>query len=374
MARMGLKVYVARGVRPFTGGHATIGNVNIYNMKYDIPSSASIFLKNFSYFPLNSIFRPKFAFLPLYGSHIAKLAKKHEVDVIHANFAFDGFAALLAKNVTKKPLVVSVWGYGVQSDPRTGYGMLSQQHTRTMVVRALNGADAITVTADSHYKTVRMLIGEDKMDKVFFIPMGLDVNRFSPFVDRNKVRKKYGIKPYETVILFARHLRPIYGTSYLIKAAAKVIQKHPETIFLIVGDGPLRHDLEELARQMGVDRNVSFVGYIPRTEMPCYHAASDIFVDPCIFGQGYAAVEALLSGKPVIAFKAGQIRIMNEVDGYLVQPGDVEDLANKMIWLLENPKLRKEMGIKGRKRAVKQHDMENRVRNLMRVYNHVLYA
>jgi len=108
--------------------------------------------------------------------------------------------------------------------------------------------------------------------------------------------------------------------------------------------------------------------------MPCYHAASDIFVDPCIFGQGYAALEALLSGKPVIAFKVGQIRIMDEVEGYLVQPGDVEDLANKMMWLLENPKLRKKMGIKGRKRAVKQHDMENQVRNLMRVFNHVLYA
>mgnify|MGYP002396626567 CR=1 FL=1 len=133
-------------------------------------------------------------------------------------------------------------------------------------------------------------------------------------------------------------------------------------------------ELEELARRIGVDTNMVFVGYVPKTEMPYYHAASDIFADPCIYGQGYASMEALSCGKPTIGFKIGQIRVVDKVDSYLVETGDVEELANKLIWLIENPKLRKEMGTKGRKRMVEQHDFENRIDKLIELYNHLLRA
>ena len=374
MAKMGLEVYVARAAEPYGGGYVTLGGVNVYNMKYDRRPAIIFGLKNLFQFPFSRLFRLRgLGFLVAYGLHIAKLAKKHEIDVIHAHFATpSGFAALLAKNVTKKPLVISVWGADVQSDPKSGYGSLQLKYARDMVVRALNGADAITVGAAYHDKAIRDLIGEDKANKIFFIQPGLDINRFSPSVNGNKVRKKYKIKTHQTVILFARHLVPIYRPEYLIRAATKVIRKHPGTIFLILGGGPLRNELQELARRMGVNRNIIFIGYVPKTEMPFYHAASDIFVDPCIFGQGYASLEALSCGKPVIGFKIGQIRVIDGVDGFLVKPGNIEDLADKMIWLIENPKLRKEMGMKGRKRVVEEQDFEKRVNTLIKLYNRLL--
>lgn len=373
LAKRGIEVHVAsyRSERD-----ASVDGVFVHKVKKVDLAIIPFGIRNLTNFPVSSFSHPnEVRILSTYGKEIAKIAKNYDVDLIHAHFSYpDGFAALLAKAIVRKILIISVWGYDVQSDPKTGYGSLSRKYTRDMVVKALNGADAITVGAESHYEAVKNLIGKNKANKIFFIHPSLDTDLFSPSVNGSEIRKKYNIKAHQPVVLFARHLKPVYGAEYLIRAAARVISKHSKTIFLIIGDGPLKTELQELARRIGMDRNMVFIGYVPKTEMPYYHAASDIFVDPCIYGQGYASMEALSCGKPVIGFKTGQIRVIHKVDSYLVETGDIEKLANKMIWLIENPKLRKEMGTKGRKRMVEQHGFENRIDRLIELYNHLLRA
>ena len=338
------------------------------------PVAISFGIKNVLKFPVSSFFHLKtIGILSTYAEKIVKIARKHRVNIIHAHFAcIDGFSALLAKGVTKKPLVISVWGEDVQADTKSGYGLLLRKYTRDLVVKALNGADAITVGADSHYKTVARLVGKDKISKIFLIPLSLDIRRFSPSINGHKIREKYHIQDHQPVILFARHLRPIYGAEYLIRAAAKVVHQHPRTVFLILGDGPLRTDLQELTRRMGVNRNVIFTGNLPKTEMPFYHAASNIFVDPCIFGQGSSSLEALSCGKPVIGFNTGQIKIVDGVDGFLVETGNIEELADRILWLVEHPHARREIGAKGRERVKKQHNLEGRVDQILKIYDEVL--
>ena len=371
LVKRGVEIHV---VRWSPGQDISISNLFIHNIHLPTCASPTAILfgtKNMLTFPAHSFSHPKtIGILASYAEKITKVARKHRVNVIHAHFAcIDGFSGLLAKNATKKPLVISVWGEDVQADPKSGYGLLLRKYTRDLVVKALNGADAITVGVESHYKTVARLIGKDKTSKIFIIPLSLDTKRFSPSINGRKIREKHNIKDHQPVILFARHLRPIYGAESLIRAAAKVVHEHPKTAFLIVGDGPLRMDLQELARRIGVDRNVIFTGHLPKKEMPFYHAASDIFVDPCIFGQGSSSLEALSCGRPVIGFKTGQIRVRDQVDGYLVKTGNVEELADKIMLLVKNPKLRREMGMNGRKRIIEQNSIESRVNRLMNIYS-----
>lgn len=374
LVKRGVEIHV---VRWSPGQDISINNLFIHNIHLPTCASPTAILfgtKNILTFPANSFSHPKtIGILASYAEKITKVARKHRVNVIHAHFAcIDGFSGLLAKNATKKPLVISVWGEDVQADPKSGYGLLLRKHTRGLVVKALKGADAITVGADSHYKTVVRLVGKDKISKIFLIPLSLDIKRFSPSVNGHKIRAKYNIQGHQPVILFARHLRSIYGAEYLIKAATKVIHEHPETVFLILGDGPLRMNWQELARRIGVNRNVIFTSHIPKTEMPFYHAASNIFVDPCIFGQGSSSLEALSCGKPVIGFNTGQIKIVDGVDGFLVETGNVEELADRILWLVEHPNARREMGAKGRERVKKQHNLEGRVDQILKIYDKVL--
>jgi len=211
---------------------------------------------------------------------VERIVKRCNIDIIHAHFAHpDGLVASVAKNSTGKPLVISVLGYDVQSDQKSGYGSLSQRHTTYLVREALMAADAIIVGSESHYKTVIQLIGGKRSGKLHFISPGIDMVHFNPDVDGSIVRNKLGIKADQPVILFARHLRPIYGAEYLIKAVPYVIKKCPDAVFLILGEGSLLADLQRLASGLNVADHVKFLGQIPKTEMPFYYAASDLMLD-----------------------------------------------------------------------------------------------
>jgi len=375
----GVDVHVARwryAGRLFSTRGSVVDGIHVHGLKLFSPKNLLVGLGNvlrlpISLFPVKELGRTGVFFS--YGKQVEAIVKRYNMDVIHAHFAHpDGFVASFAKKNTDKPLVISIWGYDVQSDLKSGYGSLSQKYTAYLVKRALMVADAIIVGDETHYNTVIQLIGEGQKGKVYFIPAGIDIDRFNPNVDGSIVRKKLSITANQPVILFARHLRPIYGVEYLIKAIPHVIEKCPEAVFLVLGEGPLLNDLQQLADSLKVAEHVKFLGQVRKTEMPFYYAASDIFVDPCIMGQGYAASEALSCGKPVVGFKVGQIKVEDGKDGFLVKFGNVKEMAQKIIWLAENPSERQKMGVCGRKRVEKCFSLKSRISNIFDLYEKII--
>ena len=376
LSRSGVEVDVARwryAGRLFHTKDLMVDGIRVHGLKLFSPKNLLVGFSKLwklpvSLFPLKELGRTWVFFS--YGRQLAKIIKRCDADVVHAHFAYpDGFVASFAEENMGKPLVISIWGYDVQSDLKSGYGSLSQKYTAYLVKRALMAADAIIVGDETHYNTVIQLIGGEQKGKVHFIPAGIDIDRFNPNVDGSIVRKKLSITTNQPVILFARHLRPIYGVEYLIKAIPHVIEKCPEAVFLVLGEGPLLNDLQQLADSLKVAEHVKFLGQVRKTEMPFYYAASDIFVDPCIMGQGYGSLEALACGKPVVGFKVGQIKVREGVNGFLVELGDIEGLADRLLQLIEQPHIRKEMGEKGRRTIKKNYSLGSRINDILRIYN-----
>jgi len=375
LSKAGVDVYVARwryAGRFFNTMNSGVNGIHVHGLKLFSPIGLSIGFSNvwrlpISLFSLKELGRTGVFFS--YGKQVERIVKRNNIDIIHGHFAYpDGFVASVAKSYTDKPLVISVWGYDVDSEPKVGYGALCRKDTGYLVERALMAADAIIVGAQSHHKAVVRLIGEEGKNKVHFISPGIDTVRFNPNVDGRKVRKKFGIKANQPVVLFAKHLAPLYGSEYLIKAVPSVIKKWPETVFLILGEGPMREELKASIKELKVARNVFFVGRVRKTEMPFYHVASDIHVDPSHFGQGYASLEAMACGKPAIGFRTGQIKIKNNMNGFLVDPYDVEALADKIVQLIDDEKLRKRMGLRGRRYVVEHCGINTRAKKLIELY------
>jgi glycosyltransferase involved in cell wall biosynthesis len=375
LSKAGVEVHVARwryAGRFFHTKDSVVDGIYVHGLKLFSPKNLFIGFSNLwelpiSLFPLKELGRTGVFFS--YGKQVEKIVKRCSIDFIHAHFAHpDGLVASVAKNCTGKPLVISVWGYDVQSDPKIGYGSLSRRDTTYLVKRALMAADAIIVGAESHHKMVTRLIGEERSDKVHFISPGIDTIRFNPNVDGSKVRKKLGIRADQPVVLLARHLMPIYGTEHLIKTVPYVIKKCPDAVFLILGEGPLLADLRELANNLNVADQTKFLGQVPKTEMPLYYATSDVFADPCLVGQGYSTLEAMACGTPAVGFKTGQIKIKDNINGFLVKPYNREALAGKIIQLLDDSELRRKMGEKGRKHVIKHCSIDTRVKKLIDIY------
>jgi len=157
------------------------------------------------------------------------------------------------------------------------------------------------------------------------------------------------------VVLSLCRLAPEKAIDVFIDAAALIIKKRSDFIFLVIGDGPSRKGLEERARRFNIDGAVIFKGTVAEEEVPVYYRSADIFVvtqfppDQVLI----TITDAMASGVPVIATSPlGELEILGDA-GALVPPGEPEVLAQKIIEVADNNELRRACRQKGIERAIK---------------------
>jgi glycosyltransferase involved in cell wall biosynthesis len=152
-------------------------------------------------------------------------------------------------------------------------------------------------------------------------------------------------------LLFVARLTELKGVSVLLEALAAVIKAHPGTQLTIIGDGPGRDRFEQLTRDLGLDQAVTFAGYLSQTEVTEHLAGTDVFVLPSYAeGVPVTLMEALGSGVPVVATQVGGVSelVKHGHNGFIVRPGDPDELAERVCQLLAEPELRQQFGAAGR--------------------------
>jgi len=179
-------------------------------------------------------------------------------------------------------------------------------------------------------------------------PSGVDIESFKKKGNTRiaqGVRKKLGI-PEEGLVVgtVGRHVK-VKGHQVLLAAFRKMLEKRPNVLLCLLGDGPLKGDLERTAQEWEIMDRVRFIPWEtdPRPVMSLY----DIFVFPSLNeGMGRALVEAMAMAKPVIATRTGGIPdlVQEGVNGILVPPGDESSLADAMLTLAERPWRMQRMG------------------------------
>ena len=190
------------------------------------------------------------------------------------------------------------------------------------------------------------------------IPNGIDLEEFNPGVP--------GLKEFsdgKINILYLGRIEERKGLIYLLQAY-KILEKKlgsewvlSNLRLIIVGEGPLKEDMEKWARINGL-KNVVFTGKAPENETASYYKSCDIYCSPAIFGEsfGLVLIEAMACGKPVVAFaNEGYRGVLEKTKGgrFLAKPKDYKTLAEKLENLIKNKKLRKEMGQWGIKESKK---------------------
>jgi glycosyltransferase involved in cell wall biosynthesis len=163
----------------------------------------------------------------------------------------------------------------------------------------------------------------------------------------------------ESRVLFVGRLVPPKNLWLWLLVAQQVAQQAPTAVFEIVGDGPLRKELEEEARRLGLDRCVSFTGAVPYEELgPIYCRASVFLLTSHYEGFGRVVVEAALHGLPVVAPRISGVEdiVVDSVTGFLHPPGQVEALAASTVLLLKDHSRRIEMGRQGQALVTERFD------------------
>jgi len=265
--------------------------------------------------------------------YVLKIIRKENIEIIHSHWIIpNGFIGAICKILFSIPHITTAHAGDV-------FTIEKSKLLRLIGSFVLTHADGIT--ANSTYTRNSIISIEKRVDNIVqVIPMGVDKQRFW-----KKDQESHQKIPDSRIILSVGRLVEKKGMKYLIMAMEEVVNTYPDAKLLIGGDGPEKDNLIELCRELKLDENVKFLGYIPDEKIPLIYSASDIFVLPSVEtkhgdteGLGVVLLEAMASGIPVIGSNIGGIPdiIEDRKTGLLVKSRDSHDIAEKILFLLSN--------------------------------------
>jgi len=171
--------------------------------------------------------------------------------------------------------------------------------------------------------------------KIQVIPGGVDLNKFAPAGDRDKIRKQLDIPLNKIVLLTVRNLVQRMGLENLIIAFNELKEQKAEIHLVIGGEGGLKDSLKALTKRLGFEDYIQFVGFISEQQLPNYYRAADIFVLPTkeLEGFGLVTLEALASGLPVLGTPVGGTKeILGNFDSnFLFKGTDPNSIAELIL-------------------------------------------
>lgn len=273
--------------------------------------------------------------------HLLKMLP--EYDIVHAHWLIPQG---IVQSFFKKPYIVTGHGGDVTS--------LNKGILKKLKVRCLLKAKQVTVVSEHLKEKVQELVPEVEPS---VISMGVDTTKFG---------KQYYVPNYfnqgeKKVILFVGRLAEKKGVTYLIEAMKQI-----DALLIIVGDGPLRQDLEKQAEKLEIEK-VRFLGGKTHEELKTIYASADIFVAPSVTakdgdqeGLPTTIMEAMASGLPVVASDSGGISqlIRDGENGLLCKEKSVEELGNTINSLLEQEKLYRTI-VESEQKAIIKYDYRN---------------
>ena len=229
------------------------------------------------------------------------------------------------------------------------------------------GRNTSAITYVSHWcrDLLSPAFGTDVVSEL--LPPGIDPAAFHPGVDGTAVRERHGLGDHPGVVCVSR-LVARKGQDQLIRALPELRRRVPGTALLIVGGGPHREALEQLARDQGVADHVVFTGIVDEDELPAHYAAGDVFAMPCrerrggfeVEAFGIVFIQAQAVGVPVVAGDIGGVPDAvggaegDPAGGVLVDGTDLAAVTEAVGELLEDRALARELGERGARRVAER--------------------
>jgi len=204
--------------------------------------------------------------------------------------------------------------------------------------------------------------------KLITIRNGVNADEYYKTNDTSGFRKKYGMDRDTVIIGTASRLEPKKGLSYLLKAANILKEKNVNFKLVIAGEGYEKKELIDLMQKLNLQKHVVFLGYWEKQRMPEFYSMLGIFVLPSLSeGLPNVNLEAMASSLPVVSTNVGGVpeALRENVNGLLVKPGNEYELANALLYLIQNPNIAKEMGRKGREIVENEFKREEQFRQIV---------
>ncbi|MED5271645.1 MAG: glycosyltransferase family 4 protein [Candidatus Thermoplasmatota archaeon] len=343
-------------------------------------------IKNVNIIEVNWLYAPM-AFTRSYGKNAIKALKKvnsnKSIDIIHLHCPLIALTEkeILSLRENIAPVISSL--HGSWLGERDGI-IAARKHKESAVWKNPNDL-AILFTAKyySKYETAaakasNICVANSEATKNDFctryslsndwncevIHWGIDESLFRPIDYENEddksnyklAREEFLFEEDGLLLLAVGRLAARKGFRFLLKSMPLVLEKFPKATLLIIGRGSMYKTLNKQAKKLGISDSIKIESGMEFEHLAIFYRSADLVIYPSYYeGQGLIPLEAMASGTPIITVNDGPLpEMVDESVGALYQPGDIEDLSEKIIEELSNPDLRKLQSINGRKRILNE--------------------
>lgn len=309
-------------------------------------------------------FNDFFAFL-----HLFLILKQEKFDIVHTHSSKAGIIGRLAAQCAGVKLIIhTIHGlpfHQYESALRNGIYKFLERMVAPFTTKIITVCDEMTKQAVD--------AGIAPKEKFTTIYSGLDTKTFLGDRDERALalRKSWQLPENAVVIGKVGRLFHLKGHKYLLPAAKQVIENFPQAYFVFVGGGMLEEKLRHQAQQLGIDDHIIFTGLVPTDEIPAYLKAIDLVVHVSLReGLPRVVPQAFLSHRAVVAFDVDGARniIEDGVNGFLVNPKNIETLAKQLLFLINLSSLREQFAAAGYEKALALFSKEKMVEDIDHLY------
>lgn len=300
---------------------------------------------------------------------LVKTLRDERIAVMHSIGVYGGLYGRLAAKLAHAPVVISAERQ-TMSWARASHNQLyfwADRFLARWTDRVIANANAV-----ARYATQQKGIDANKVHVIY---NGVNLERFDNPLEAAVVKRQLDIRDDKLVVGIIARLDPMKDHRNFLQAASLVLQQLPRTIFLIVGEGMLRHELEKHASELNIEAEVILTG--ARRDVRDLLSIMDVFVLSSQQGEGCsnAILEAMTMAKPVVATDVGGNAeiVLNARTGYIVPPKDPARLAQAVLKILEDEDLRKYFGEMGRKRVEERFSVRKMVSETEKVYEELIH-
>jgi glycosyltransferase involved in cell wall biosynthesis len=277
---------------------------------------------------------------------LEKIFRAQKPDVVHTHSGKAGILGRLAAKRAGVPVIIHTIHGPSFGNFQNG---LSNFIFRAAEKKAARVTDHFITVADA-MKSQYLAAGIGRPEQYTKIFSGFPLEPFLAAKNDLELRKKLGIAPDDFVVGKIARLFKLKGHDDLFAAAPGLVRQHPKIKFLLVGDGEWRTRFENLAKSLGLEKHFIFTGLVQPNEVPKYVGIMDALVHLSLReGLPRALPQALAAAKPVVAYDCDGAReaCLDGETGFLIRPGDLKSLIEKITLLANDDGLRKKFGHSG---------------------------
>jgi glycosyltransferase involved in cell wall biosynthesis len=244
-----------------------------------------------------------------------------------------------------------------------------------MLERILAHVTDALIAVSPEVRDELVALGVAPASKFTVIRLGIELESRVPerAEARAETRRVMGVRDDRFLVGWTGRMTGVKRTDIVLRGFALLRSRGVPATLCMVGDGPDRRQIEELASELGIVRDCLFTGY--QEDVGPFFAAFDVFVLPSANeGTPVTAIEALASGCPVVATRVGGVPdvVQDGEDGILIDPGSPEQLADALVLLAGDPELRARMGAAGRKRTLPRYAVSRLIDDVDALYRELL--